>query len=192
MCAGDSPLCLQHYAPVCGGKRHRAAMSNSANRAQRCHIVLGASRVVNRTKNSRENQACISLHMHAPRILTDNGDRRLSVLLPRTLNPWLHGFHVTFRIVSSNPAMSFLLAVLVHKRSGLLMPPAPGQSGDVRLRERASMKSDSDSFACPHTPSVVPPIERSTSIPFSSLGFPIRKDFKRQGWISPEISGLVM
>ena len=39
---------------------------------------------------------------------------------------------------------------------------------------------------------VVSPIERSASIPFSFPRFPIRKDFKRQGWISPEIGGFVM
>jgi hypothetical protein len=117
--AGDFTFCLQHYAPVCRGKRHRAVMSNSANRAQRCHIVLGADDVVNRARHSRENQACILLHIHAPRILTDSGDRGLSVLLPRTLNPWFHGFHVTFRIGSSNPAVLFSLATAPIARQSI-------------------------------------------------------------------------
>jgi hypothetical protein len=36
------------------------------------------------------------------------------------------------------------------------------------------------------------PTERTTSIPFSFPRFPIRKDFKQQGRISPEIGGLVL
>jgi hypothetical protein len=35
-------------------------------------------------------------------------------------------------------------------------------------------------------------IGRSASIPSSSPGLLIRKDFKQQGWISQEIGGLVM